>query len=179
MVLCANLKTYSAVQKTMSIHPTRSMALRITIAVIAAVGLILALRSFAVSDGTAASVLEAERMNISGSTASVVTDGTATGGQGVTMQSNGTIGTLASLPAGKKIKIRAKATPCQGDARMNVSLDGTQILSVGVGAKEWANYSVAQNISPGDHALSISFSNAGTKGSCSRTLSLDSISIMK
>lgn len=163
----------------MSIHPSRTVALRLSVALIAAVGLVLALRSFAVSDGTAAAVFEAERMNISGSTASVITDGSATSGQAVTMQSNGTIGTLASLPAGKRLSIRAKATPCQGDARMTVSLDGTQVLSVGVGAKDWSNYSVAHDVAPGDHALSISFSNATTKGSCSRTLSIDSVSVMK
>jgi hypothetical protein len=60
---------------------------------------------------------------------------------------------------------------------MTVSIDGNAVSATTVLATSWTNYTTAATINAGTHTLSIAFTNARQRSSCSRLLFLDTVTV--
>jgi hypothetical protein len=146
--------------------------------VFALIGGYILWKSFAAAPLVAS--MEAEQMSLPAG-ASIITDTSASAGKAIQLKSNGAATGSVNFPSSvTSLSIIARGAQCQGAPTMNISLDGTAILTaVAISSTSWTSYSAtpANAIASGSHNLSISFTNAysKTKGNnqCSRAVYLD------
>jgi len=109
--------------------------------------------------------------------ASIVSDSTASGGKAITLTTNGTAtGSIATTLPADTIMMTAKGVACKGSPAVQLWFDGSQILNKTV-SSVWATYSVSKTISAGQHNISLVFANDYQRRNCSRSVSIDKITL--
>lgn len=130
-------------------------------------------RSFAAAPTVA--TLEAEQMSLPAGAAALA-DTSASGGQAVKFTSVGAATGAVNLSAAStSLSVVAKAVKCGKTwPRLAVAVDGTSVISATVSDTAWHSYSVAKDLTSGNHSLSLSFtSNSKGKHACVPVLYLD------
>jgi endoglucanase len=120
---------------------------------------------------------EAESMSLPPSQGQAFSDGSASGGQGLLIWSNGTASKSISTSGAQSLTVRARGDQCSGAPRMVVAVDGQTVLETAVSSKSWANYSANLVVPDGSHSLTISFTNDYSSKRCDRNLRLDNFTI--
>jgi hypothetical protein len=120
--------------------------------------------------------LEAESMSLPSSQGQVFADGSASGGQGLLIWTNGTASKTVSTGSAQSLTVRARGDACDGAPQMMVAVDGQSVLTAAVPSTSWADYSAAVSLTAGSHTFAISFTNDYLNG-CDRNLRLDSVSL--
>ncbi len=154
-------------------HSIRRIPVRAIVALIAALLLIFAWRTFA-ADFDVVATLEGEAMQ--GPAGSYVgSDDRASGGKYLAMLSNGTAtGTVTLDRTVDNVGVRALGSDCQGLPRMKVELDGKELGTAKVSSNGIYYYNFPIDASIGTHVLEISFLNDRYKRNrCDRNLYLD------
>jgi endoglucanase len=118
---------------------------------------------------------EAESMSLPPSQGQVVSDSSASGGQGLLIWSNGTASLTVSTGAVQALTVRARGDQCNGAPQMLAAVDGRTVLDQAVASSGWSDYSAAVSIPSGTHTMSIGFTNDYLSG-CDRNLRLDRVS---
>ncbi len=148
--------------------------------VIAVTAGVVAAVSIAAPAGAADAVtVEAESMRFApASAAAAVRDATASAGAALVMRSTATASVTLSLPAAVGIVVRAKGQQCNGAPTMNVVVDGNAVSTTKVSSSQWTNYTTSRTIAAGPHTISVTYPNPYRLFLCTRTLSLDRVSVI-
>lgn len=153
-------------------HRRRSLA-TLTVALLAAAVVVLA--PSADRAGAAATPrLEAEAMSLTAGAGQVVKDGTASGGAGLLIWSDGSgTGTLDVRSATSALAITARGSRCEGSPRMRIAVDDVAVAEVTVEATTWRTYTVKTKLKVGRRQVKVRFINDHMTSSCDRNLLLD------
>ncbi|GAC66830.1 carbohydrate-binding domain-containing protein [Gordonia soli] len=123
----------------------------------------------------AAATVEAETLATSG-TIYQLSDSTASGKKAVTLAAtNSQVTYTADTGALNGVRIRAKATNCNGSPQMRVSLDGVAVSTVTVAATTWTDYTVPFTAAAGRHSIAVTYINDYSWFLCDRNLYVDTI----
>ncbi len=121
-------------------------------------------------------VLEAESMSLPSPAVQVYSDSTASGGKALVFYSNTTAtGNINATGTLNDIVVRAKADKCQGNPKMLVTVDGTNVLDTDVSSTTFADYTANVNLSAGSHTVKVSFTNDRVRRNCDRNLRVDKL----
>ncbi|MCV7071986.1 heparin lyase I family protein [Mycobacterium rufum] len=123
-------------------------------------------------------VLEAASMSLSPAGAGEpVRDPTASRGSIIEIHSAAVASKTVVTPASQRLIIRAKGEPCDGAPVIDVAVDGHSVGTRSV-STSWTDYPLAAEIPTGSHTIAVTFADPLSSGSCTRSLSLDSVRIV-
>lgn len=110
--------------------------------------------------------------------ASVISDGSASGGQALKLTRNGSASADISLPTNaNNVVVSARGSQCNGSPTIKLDLDGTNLVSGSVTTTSFANFSSSTGVNPGSHTVTITGGNLGNfrknHKSCTRSLYID------
>ena len=125
--------------------------------VFAAIGGYVLWRSFAA--GPVVASMETEQMTLPANS-SIINDSSASGGQAVQMNTDGTLSGTISLPSqATSLTLLAKAAQCSGSPNVSLAVDGTSLVNSAISSSSWTSYSANATLNSGSHNLTISASN--------------------
>jgi len=107
-----------------------------------------------------------------------LSDPTASAGAVLALWMNSTASKTLSLPYSPGVVIRAKGQQCEGAPVMSVAVDGVYFATTSVSATSWTDYTASTTIPAGSHTIGISYSNQYVSTACTRTLSMDKVTVL-
>jgi hypothetical protein len=124
-----------------------------------------------------ATVIEGESMSLP-SGAALISNSSASGGRFVRLWWSGTMSASRSLPAVARITVRAYGDQCNGAPEMQVRVDGANVISTGVTATSFTDYSADVALPAGAHSIAVAFTNDYYAGAgCDRNLNVDKVTL--
>lgn len=183
-LLARSLKTFKRPKPTKASGDLSSPSrfsraqLLVFVLVFGGVGGYLLFRSFAASPLVAK--VEAEQLSLPYN-GFIQTDSSASGGKIIALYSNGAATGVVNFPTEvSSFTVMARGDQCSGAPAMTVTVDGHNLINnISVSSTSWSGYSytMGTNIGPGNHNLSIGFTNdyeyAKVRGHSSKSSSCD------
>lgn len=123
-------------------------------------------------------VIEAENMKQRSGSFGKYSDPSASGGQAIAFQSDGTLQKQVLVPQQSDLIVRGLGVECNAaQASMIVEVDGVTVGTELMYASPWKEFTYAKVIPAGKHAVTIKSANSYVDGTCIRQVKVDSVAV--